>query len=121
MTDYIKARQAVHPWKVVLLTCLPRQTSAGQQQTTDLNAALDAYNVILRNTYRAMGARMLVDIRAANSPFNLADYQMATFEAAYAGGLWNAGETGNHVHLNGTGYFQVAQMVAAALKRLPAR
>ena len=121
MADYITARQAVHPWRVLLLTCLPRQDGAGQAQTTALNASLDAYNTILRNTYRAMGARMLVDIRAASSQFNLADYQMATFETAAAGGLWAAGETGNHIHLSNAGYFQVAQKVADALKRLPAR
>lgn len=123
MASYIAARQGAHPWTVLLLTCLPRQSGAGQQQTTDLNAALDAYNAILRSTYRTMGARMLVDIRASGSPFNLADYQMATFEAAAsaANTLWAAGETGQHIHLSNAGYFQVAQMVADALKRLPAR
>lgn len=122
MADYIAARKAVHPWIVLIGTCLPRQTNNGQAATTSQNAVLDAYNALLRANYRAYGAKGLFDVRQAGSPFNVADYQMATFETAAAGGLWAAGETGNHIHLSSAGYDAlVDQIIIPAIKRLPTR
>jgi lysophospholipase L1-like esterase len=119
MTDYIAARQAVQPWIVVLMTCLPRQAGTEAASAT-LNATLDAYNALLKANYKTMGARAIVDVRQAGGPFAFADYLDATFTAAAATGLWASGES-PHVHLSGAGYFKVAQMVAAVLKRLPRR
>lgn len=122
MADYIAARQAVHPWKILLLTCLPRQTSNGQVQTTSQSIEIDNYNALLRANYRAIGAHVLVDIRAAGSPFNMADYNNATFESmATANGLWATGETGNHIHLSTAGYGVIADYIVPALRRVPAR
>lgn len=121
--DYIAARQATHPWVVLIGTCLPRQR-ATQVDTDAKNSILDAYNALLRANYPAMGAKGLFDVRQAGSRFNLADYQAATFEAAAAeaGTLWASGESGEHVHLNSTGYIYVVDnCVIPALRRLPAR
>ncbi len=122
MGTYIAARQAVHPWKIVLLTCLPRQTNNGQAQTTSQSLELDQYNTLLRANYRAIGAHVLVDVRQSGSPFNMADYNMATFNnMATANGLWASGETDNHIHLSTAGYSVVADYIVQGLRRLPAR
>lgn len=120
MVDYITARQATHKWMVVLLTCIPRQAGSAAA-TLDQNARLDAYNAILAGTYRQMGARILVDVRGSGSPFAFADYSDATFAAAGSSGYWASGEDGGHIHLSTAGYAYIATIVAAALKRLPAR
>lgn len=136
MADYIAARQAYvaanrpgeRPWIVLIGTCLPRQTALGQAQTTAQNAdpllGLDAYNALLRANYRSMGAKGLFDVRQAGSPFNIADYNYATFEAlATSSGLWSTTDAANdHIHLRGAGYdVLIDQFIAPALKRLPAR
>lgn len=119
MKTYIAARKALHPWIVVLLTCLPRQQGTEAASIT-LNATLNTYNATLRASYRDMGASVLVDVQQPGSPFAFSDYTDATFAAAFATGLWAPSES-PHVHLSGYGYFKIAQMVAAALKRLPTR
>jgi len=122
MADYIAGRLALHPWIILLGTCLPRQTNAGQAATTAQNAVIEAYNALLRANYRAYGAKGMFDVRAAGSPFNLADYQMATFESAYSSALWADSETGNHIHLSSAGYHVLDDsFIEPALKRLPAR
>lgn len=120
LQTYIAARRAAHTWdRVVIVTCLPRQTSNGAQATLDQNVWLDDYNAYLRANWRAMGADALVDVRAPGSPFNIANYAMQTFEdLAASSGLWAASETGNHIHLNDAGYLVIATMIAAALHRL---
>lgn len=119
LKTYIAARKALHPWIVVLLTCLPRQQSTEAASIT-LNATLNTYNATLRASYRDIGADALVDVQQPGSPFAFSDYTDATFAAAFATGLWAPSES-PHVHLSGYGYFKIASMVAAALKRLPAR
>jgi lysophospholipase L1-like esterase len=123
MADYIAARLAAHPWRIVVGTCLPRQTAAGQTETTALNAALDTYNGLLRANYRAWGAKALFDVRSAGSAFNPVDYSMSSFEALAANtGYWTAGETNNHIHLSSAGYTHlIPNFIIPAIKRLPAR
>lgn len=120
MANYITGRKALQPWRVVLINTLPRQAST-QAATDLLNAKLDEYNALLKSNLAQMGGDLLVDLRQDGSPFKFADYLMQTFEDAAAAGNWKGGETGAHVHLNGAGYIKVAQMVAVALRRLPAR
>ena len=120
MTNHIANVKTLRYWRrVVLLTCEPRQTSAGAAQTLDLNARIDAANAYMRANFKAMGADALVDLRAPGSPFNIPDYAMQTFEDfAASSGLWKANEAGQHVHLNTAGYGIKAQMVAAVLSQL---
>lgn len=123
MQAYIAARLALHPWIVLVGTCLPRQTAMGQTQTTDQNTILDAYNALVRANYRAWGAKGLFDVRQAGSAFNVSDYQMASFETmADSTGYWASGETNNHIHLSSPGYHHlIDNFIVPALKRLPAR
>jgi lysophospholipase L1-like esterase len=124
MITYIANILAVHKWVIVLMTCLPRENSAGQTQTDAWNASLDSYNALLVANYRSMGAKGLVNIRAAGSPYNTPSYNMATFEAfATASGLFVPGEIAGHniTHQVNAGYAVIASMVAAVLPKLPRR
>jgi lysophospholipase L1-like esterase len=105
-TDYIAARKAVHPWIVVILNTLPFETSAS------LNADLLTYNALLAQNYKAMGAALLVDVRQPGSPFAFTDYVAGNYTSTY----WY-----DQIHLNNTGYGVIAQFIATAIKRLPAR
>jgi lysophospholipase L1-like esterase len=119
MQNYISARLALHPWLVVLVNCLPRQESS-QSASFTLNNKLNTYNTLLAANYKTWGAKVLVDVRQAGSPFAFTDYTDAAFTTAFNTGLWASSDT-PHIHLSGYGYNKIAQMVAAGLKQLPIR
>lgn len=112
-------------WVIYLMTCIPRQASTNQAATDSLNTRLDAYNDLIRANYKTMGAKKLVDVRLAGSPFNPPSYTWATFESwATAGGLFSAGEISSHstTHLNDAGYLAIAHMVFdQAVSKMPVR
>ena len=110
LTAYITARQAVHPWRVVLMTCLPRYETGN-------DGLLVAWNTLARMHYREWGADALVDVRAPGSPFAFDGTVAANFQATQR--YW--AETASWVHLNGEGNAVIAEMVVEALERLPAR
>lgn len=112
MSSYIAARKAVHPWIVVLMTCIPRGDFLGNTwNVTDGEVQLQAANTYLRNNYKTMGARALVEMR--QGPFNFTDSgNGANFPAA----LWT-----DRTHPNSTGKAYCAQYIAQTLRRLPAR
>lgn len=119
MQAYLSARLALHPWLVVLINCLPRQAST-ESASFPLNNNLNSYNSLLAANYKSWGAKVLVDVRQAGSPFAMTDYTDAAFTTAFGTGLWASSDT-PHVHLSGYGYNKIAQMVAAGLKQLPIR
>jgi hypothetical protein len=90
MAAYVAARLAVHPWKVVLVTCLPAPALSG-----GTNTALDAYNVLLLANWRSMGAAHIVDVRAG---------------AAVA--------LNDGLHPNAAGNYTLADTFAAQLRRM---
>lgn len=105
--DYIAARQAVHPWRVVLLTTIPRYTFE--------DADLQSWNVLIKKTYRQIGADVLVDARVGRLNFD--GTTAAGFQATQD--LWN--EVSAWIHLNDSGYQMVSEWITAGLRRLPAR
>jgi hypothetical protein len=116
--QYIADRKAVHPWKVVALTTIPRQNADAQATLDAKNAELVAADNYMRRNYRSMGIDVLVDLRAPGSPFAFANYLPTTWDAQ--AGLWNEA-SGGRVHLSDAGYLIVAQMVASGLRRIPIR
>jgi lysophospholipase L1-like esterase len=123
VTEYNQGRLALHPWLIVAGTDLPRQTNAGQAQTTSQNAVIDAYNALLLANYKSIGMKGIFDVRRAGSNFNLPDYNNTSFEASMSAyGLLASNEVGNHIHLSGAGYSYLdTDFIFPAIKRLPAR
>lgn len=113
MTTYIAARQAVHPWIVVLMTAIPRGGNLHQYYTAasgevELGSVINPY---LRQNYRKMGARALVEMR--QGPFNFTDVDNA---ANFPSSLWT-----DKTHPNSNGMALISQYVAQTLRRLPVR
>jgi hypothetical protein len=128
--DYITARRAVHPGWIVIVGTVPPRQAADQTTTNTLNANIDAYNVLIRQQYKSIGANGLFDVRAVGSKFNWVDangnpdYSISTFEAhaTEPNTIWASGETGAHVHFNSDGSaYIINNFVAPALRRLPRR
>lgn len=114
MEAYIAARLALHPWVVVLMTCIPRGANLGTTWTaTTGEVQLQDANAYLRANYRAMGARALVEMRRAGGPFDFTD---STNAANFPAALWT-----DRTHPNAAGNAYLAQYIADVLKRLPAR
>jgi hypothetical protein len=130
---YTSQRLAANPgWKIIHMTCLPGYYQSWDDTASAAgNAKLDQYNDLLRAGWRGTGAKALVEVRQAGSPFVLADYKRTTFAAAtYQGqSIWSpndqqgGGGTGQNqfIHCSDIGYGYLAQIVANVLKRLPAR
>jgi hypothetical protein len=116
LIDYIAARRTLHPWQVVLLTCIPRfQPNQGGTYGHDVD--LVEFNRRARLEYRSWGVDVLADVRAPGSVFDFDGTVAANFTATQS--LWAEGS--DWVHLSDAGYAVVAECVAAALRRLPAR
>lgn len=108
--DYIAARKAVHPWRVILPTALPRYGAS--------DALLVQFNALARANYRAWGADALVDIRAPGSKFDFDGTLASGFQATQS--LWS--DTSAWVHLNDAGYAEAAlNHFAPVFRRLPVR
>jgi lysophospholipase L1-like esterase len=122
MAAYCADRLALHPWKLVMMTTLPRYNlGATQAQVDTFNAKLVKYSSLLLANYKSIGAVAIVDVRQAGSPWIFPDYTLSTFESATALPYWANEGAGKHIHLNNAGYGVVARMVADVLKRLTAR
>lgn len=130
MQAYFSAVKAVHAWRIVLCSCIPRYgviASVGsytQPDVDDYNARINAVNNYNRANWRSFGITHFIDV-AATSLFALPDYTAASFDAAGGGTPVyyqeaDRGSTGR-VHLTDYGYAQLAQIVAAGLRRMPAR
>lgn len=119
LQSYISRVLSAHQWKIVVMTCLPRQTY-DEALSASVNSSIDSYNATLRNSFRGIGISALVDVRKSGSPFNISGYTDADFSALVASsGLWAVESP--HVHLNGPGYQVIAQMVADTLRQLRLR
>lgn len=117
MADYCAARLALNPWLIVIINTLPRQI--GNPVAEDaMNAKLVDYNAQLAAGYRSMGARAVVDVRQAGSPFAFTNYSQASYDATVD--YWKNPEY-IKVHLSDTGYSVIAGYVASQLKRLRLR
>ena len=123
---YIAHRKAAHPWRVVLLTVIPRlnnaTTTAGDTDAA-LNGKIDVLNATLRSTWRSLGADALADVAAPGTAYGAlmtaGVWTPAAFDAAGAGGLYYTGDgAGVRVHQTAAGYTYLASLVAPALARL---
>jgi hypothetical protein len=126
-TTYIANRRAAHPWnKIVGGTVPPRMDSTTDQPTVDnFNQQIDIYNAYLLANYKSMGFDAVFDVRQAGSPFNLPDYQIATFNANAAqpnSPYWSADANGLHIHLSNAGNdYVIRQCLAPLIRRLTRR
>lgn len=116
--NYIADRLALNPWKIVLMTTLPRRNQgATQDQTDTYNAKMDDYNARLLANYKTIGAVGIVDVRKSGSPFLLPDYLTTTFQSSSLAPYW-ASEGPKNIHLNNAGYGLVAGYVAQELRKI---
>ena len=117
ITAYIAARRAAHPWVIVGLTTIPRETSGlmmSQSESERLIGVMTIVDAAMRAGELDFDA--IVDVRQPGSAFALAGYTTADFNGS--GWIW-AELSPNRVHLLNAGYAIVAGYVAEALKRLP--
>lgn len=123
-TDYITAVHAANSgFRVVLMTCLPRQGGFAPWGTiAAFNAEIDAYNATLRSSHMSMGAVALCDVRKAGGVFDMAgDYTNAQFAACNTRAgvtVWLEPTTGSAIHLTDAGDAVVSTMLADTLRRL---
>lgn len=122
---YINARQAYvsanrpgqKPWRMILMTGLPRgdhygTTFTGPQAEIEMQYA----NTYIRQHYRDMGAVAYVESRRAGGPFDFTD---VTNAANFPASLWI--DKTHPTNGAGGGKSILAQYIADVLKRLPAR
>lgn len=117
IASYCAAVKLVHPWKIAVITVIPRyQTIVGDaenQANVDLlNLKLNQANELLISGYRAY-ADYLIDMRYPGSPWNLPDYSDASFSAC---GLFSPLDPPHWVHPNNTGYTLIAKIVSHRLR-----
>lgn len=124
-TAYIQARQAYvaanrpgqKPWRVILMTGLPRGDHYGSVFTgPQAEIEMEYCNNYIRQHYRDMGAVAYVESRRPGGPFDFTD---VTNAANFPPSLWiDRTHPTNGV---GGGKSILAQYIADTLKRLPAR
>lgn len=134
---YCADRLAAHPrWKIIHATTLPAcYQNWSDSDSANSNALLEQYNALLRAGWQSTGAKGLVEMRQAGSPFAFANYQRSTFIAANISGqsLWppndqnggvpdgqNVGQL-QWVHPSDVGYTAIAQMWAAVMRSVAVR
>lgn len=119
--DYCSARQAYvaanrpgqRPWIILLGTCLPLGANYQYGDPVPRNAAIDAYNVIMRQNFRQV-AKGLFDVREVGSIFEGDLGKTAITSGIYA--------QGDSLHSTWDGYGKVTtNQIIPALRRLPAR
>lgn len=114
LAQYIANRKALHPWRVVVMTGLPRGSLfGGTWDVTTGEQQMKICNAYLRENYRAMGAIACVEARRAGGPFDFTD---ASNGSNFPAALWD-----DRTHPNHAGRTYLAQYIADVLKRLPAR
>lgn len=126
LLTYVSTVKASQAWRVAVMTVVPRYQrrnadgSFNQSAVDAYNAVIDDANTKLRAQYKGV-ADLLIELRPAGSPFDMANYLPATFDAAgmYIQESVDGGTI--RTHLNDSGYAAVAQTVAAALRRMPKR
>ncbi|MGI4937324.1 MAG: hypothetical protein ACRYF5_11345, partial [Janthinobacterium lividum] len=130
---YTAERLSIHPgWLIVHMTLLPIYYQQWSDATAaNVNAVQNAYSNMLRDGWKAMGAKAIIDVQQAGSVFRFSDYNKTTFQAANIGGqsIWSpndqygGGGTGQNqwVHPSNVGYTQIAQIAVSVVRRLPAR
>ncbi len=103
--------KGVHPWRVILMTALPRGDNLGTKYTAVTGEVeLQAANAYIRANYKAMGAEAFVEVRQPGGPFDFTD---STNAANFPSSLWL-----DKTHPNNTGKGIIAGYVADTLKRL---
>lgn len=117
ITTYIAARRSAHPWVIVGLTTIPRETSGlmtSQAERERLNGIMSEVDAAMKAGQLDFDA--VVDVRQPGSAFAFSGYTTADFDGS--GWIW-AELSPNRVHLLNAGYAIIAGYVADALKRIP--
>lgn len=114
LTTYIAARKALHPWRVILMTGIPRGSQLGTTwNVTTGEEQMQIANSYIRANWQQMGAVAFVESRQPGSIFDFTDCSNA---ANFPSSLWT-----DRTHPNSAGKAYLAQFIANVLKRLPAR
>ncbi len=125
LKNYITARQAYvaanrpgqKPWRVIVMTGLPRGDFLGQYFTAQQGEVEMQYcNNYIRQNFRDLGAVAYVEARRPGGPFDFTD---VTNAANFPASLWT-----DRTHPSngaGGGKSILAGYIADVLKRLPAR
>lgn len=113
MAAYCADRLVAHPDFLIALVSTIGTTSAGNTSVAALNAELLAYDNYLRNNFKAMGAKIFIDLRADG----VFAYTGPTFSEQQAPLMYDP------IHPNDAGYGPpyIAQYCANGLKRMPVR
>ena len=126
MQSYVQNRMAKNPWRIIILSTLPRQDSAGTTQAAidATNATLLAADAIIRKNCRAWGARGFIDVRCEGSRFRLENFSTAFsrnddlwLEPAIVAGA----TSGGRVHLKQAGHAIPAFLMKVAVLNHAAR
>lgn len=121
MTAYC-TRVLVNPWIIVLVSTPPFTIDSSDYATTlDVNTRVDGFNALMKANYRAMGAKFYVDLRLPGTLFDFPNYTQASFDALNAGPYYDSTSGVYKVHFGNNGYTYIAQVIASAIRRLPAR
>lgn len=126
MRAYIQARLATNtsnPWRIVLMNLAPFYPgdSSSDSYVPTINQRFMDYNQLIRDNQAAMGYEALVDVRQEGSPFAIGNFERATFKASSYQRYFKVESDNKLLHFNNLGYAEIAKMVAATLRRLPAR
>lgn len=114
--QYCYNRLAHNPWHIILMTTLPaRVGSKTPEQFLYDNQQIDICNQLMRDNYRAWGAKQLIEVRPKGGPFDFTGYTQADFDAvsSYFIDAYPA-----RVHMTSTGYDYVLAQIAAELNRV---
>lgn len=111
MEAYCAERLAAHPdWVIVLMTTIPRFATGAYAVPTG-NAELNSYDAYIKENFKRMGAKKIIDVRASG----IFTYTGPTVSAEMAPYMLE------EIHYNAAGGALLAQYVADGIKRLPAR
>lgn len=113
LATYIANRKAVHPWRVVVLTCIPRGANLYSYTAASGEVQLQAANDYLRKNYKSMGIEALVEMRRTGGPFDFTD---SSNSANFPVGLWT-----DYTHPNSAGHAYTARYIADVLVNLRAK
>lgn len=116
LAAYCADRRAAHPdWTIVLLTTMPRFNIPSTAYTiATANDELSNYNTYIKNNFRGMGARRVIDVRASGV-FTYTGTTCTALMQTYMS------EATGAVHCNDSGYALIAGYCATGLRALPMR
>ena len=108
--EYINARLALHPWEIIILGTIPRNSYLDPVKTA-AQGELDMleFNAYMKANWAALGVAGYVDMRQAGGPFTFTDTENNNRYATYYT---------DRTHLNPAGQLIYARFIAEILAPL---